>query len=1495
MHIDDVLPEHFASSYPKFITLLERYYEWQNQYDATELLNHLFASRDITETDLTLLNFIEDELLLGGSYFEGSGDKRAAANFSSTLFRAKGSKYSIEWFFRSFFQLDPEVIYPKENIFLIAKQDKPESFTSKIGPDSIRYLTNDRLYQTFAILVRAGIPVNEWKKLFKLFVHPAGMYLGGEVLLEGEASLGLTNDQVNAVVDPHQPHIELIPNTNTTAEGVSVTYSVSSNSHAYQGDYRYYVTHNSTEPEDFVDPPYQLYRVVVQASSIQDADEQFTEAINQNPLNSQFKNYIGKTILIGTLSTGNNATNTPSFQDFDIQQVIDSTPTGVLAESDPDPERVFSTLPRGSYIERVGVIGSDNYITLNDTLVENTATKKFLITGAWRPDPDNPGVVEGWQPFYVDVKTEMTYNSAGAGNEFVGITPPADISTKVYDTPITPNSDQITFEFINDYFLDGTETGENLGNTEQYTINIMDWSRSPFREVLSSQPFQIANVWWDVSTATQTSGFNSFQELGTALTVTINGYNLPSVATTDPIPVRWFIEHITTVDLDFEVVPPTSLANAQSVEVTGGTGYIANAGTFTITPKKDYHTEGEQAFRIHLYGPGIDENGDSVLMNYFHEVRFGNGASATPGGKYHILDDTSTYPQYVTGDQTVTEGNDIVINVSTISGTPNSGDGSEHNPNGDYFYDYNTESYTTDGVLWEILDDLDGRITTLTGREPFSAASTNLTMSTTTADGYYRGQQTATVRVTNHDDGHVAGYPAQISTGTITMNDAAVSDPVISGPASITEGAASGSWSFTHKNSVPGTNYYWWVDGLDDADFTSTPPRTGSRGVLTTDTTANSVIAGGDTMIMTSTMDLSAYLDALTEGTESFTIKVSDSNTNAANEIASFSVDIVDVVPEYTVSSNTPVTEGNDIVLSLAVVNPVPEDVNVTVADDGSGRYTAGAYTFTAPNYNDITIATTLDPAIQNALGASIDVTVTGATSGQTDSTTVVLNDLVPIYEVITSQASYVEGDTIVVGLNVTNSVGENVDLAISDDGTGRYSTAGDTFIWTGLSYGNLNIPTSINAGIDNPQTITLTVTGQSSGVQDTVTFDLTDLLPTYSLTIRNTSNTSITTLVEGGTIRLDLGVTDTVGEDVDWSVSPADARLSATSGTFSSPGYVDIDITTSAPTTFENDPVLTFTVTGQSSGVQASDTLTLQDGPADITYTLTAPAGNVTEGDAWSFTVIASLTNTGTYEDFDWSITGDARVNATGQITAADFVTGSGTVTVNRTSTSDPVYQGPTTITVDGTGATYSNTASDTFSLVDEAGSLNSVTGLDSLNDGGTGTNYTFAITPNTISGDGTSAPYEGSAGFSLLSTGDMNVLGDTVNPALGADNWVTAADQAAGFGNDYQVQVISYSSNPSGFGSGTVANSVYLSGSGSSSNNQGGSTSWDNGTGDWFRLNSTFTMALFILSDASSYQTVTRYVDIEIKEFDGSNYGTGTTVLQKRITLFVEAGGGP
>lgn len=261
--VEGVLPEHFAASYPKFIELLDFYYQYINENDSTELITHLFAARDINETDIQLLSFIEDELLLGDAYFQGfskpdateaerEAQLRAAANFSGIMFRSKGTRFAIEWFFRSFYGIDSEVVYPKENVFKIGDVD------SKIGAESLRYLTDDKLYQTFALLVRVGIPISQWKEMFKLFAHPAGMYLGGEVLLEGEAeSIVSVRMQDSAVEERTTPlySINVLPDDSAdegTIFNLAVTgTNVPDNTSALY----YYIQHVSTSDSDFVSPP----------------------------------------------------------------------------------------------------------------------------------------------------------------------------------------------------------------------------------------------------------------------------------------------------------------------------------------------------------------------------------------------------------------------------------------------------------------------------------------------------------------------------------------------------------------------------------------------------------------------------------------------------------------------------------------------------------------------------------------------------------------------------------------------------------------------------------------------------------------------------------------------------------------------------------------------------------------------------------------------------------------------------------------------------------------------------------------------------------------------------------------------------------------------------------------------------------------------------------------------------------------------------------------
>ena len=199
--IEDALSQHIVESYPKFVSFLRAYFDFEETRESpSHLIQELFYTRDVTQTDLELLSYIEDELLLGQAYFEGFTDKRAAAKYSSTLYKSKGTKYSIQQFFRTFFNVDPDVVYTKRQIFNVGE--------SVIGAESQRYLTDDKLYQQYALLIKTELSVAQWRKPYKLFVHPAGMYLGAEVQLVGQFDLNIEEQPFPGLKDIPEFEVE---------------------------------------------------------------------------------------------------------------------------------------------------------------------------------------------------------------------------------------------------------------------------------------------------------------------------------------------------------------------------------------------------------------------------------------------------------------------------------------------------------------------------------------------------------------------------------------------------------------------------------------------------------------------------------------------------------------------------------------------------------------------------------------------------------------------------------------------------------------------------------------------------------------------------------------------------------------------------------------------------------------------------------------------------------------------------------------------------------------------------------------------------------------------------------------------------------------------------------------------------------------------------------------------------------------------------------------
>lgn len=221
--VTTVLPEYFIEEYSNIISLLEAYYEWMEQNGNPDVkIRDLYRSRDLTQVDTELLQYIEDEILLGQAYFGGFINKREASKFSNVLYRSKGTRYSIQQFFRAFFGSDPDVVYPKEQIFKVGPSvdysldssnnagQQIVSNASKIGAESQRFLTDNKLYQVLSILIKSDIPIDTWRETYKLFVHPAGMYLGGQV------QIASTND---AGIDTLMPEIARTVSTAVVTTG----------------------------------------------------------------------------------------------------------------------------------------------------------------------------------------------------------------------------------------------------------------------------------------------------------------------------------------------------------------------------------------------------------------------------------------------------------------------------------------------------------------------------------------------------------------------------------------------------------------------------------------------------------------------------------------------------------------------------------------------------------------------------------------------------------------------------------------------------------------------------------------------------------------------------------------------------------------------------------------------------------------------------------------------------------------------------------------------------------------------------------------------------------------------------------------------------------------------------------------------------------------------------------------------------------------------------
>tara|TARA_R100001198_G_C5242353_1_gene219980 strand:- start:7233 stop:8201 length:969 start_codon:yes stop_codon:yes gene_type:complete len=174
--VDTVVPEHFKEQYPKLVDFIKSYYEYlDSDGQPTHNLKKMFTIKDPNSTDKEFLDLLYAERVPGISPDTFPSPRFSLLQIPGFL-NSKGSKISIDGFFRWFYGTDVEQILPRNSMFIVGQ--------SEIGAESLRFIQDSYFYQVYSILLRTNIPTAEWFSFYKSYLHPAGFAIFTETLFE---------------------------------------------------------------------------------------------------------------------------------------------------------------------------------------------------------------------------------------------------------------------------------------------------------------------------------------------------------------------------------------------------------------------------------------------------------------------------------------------------------------------------------------------------------------------------------------------------------------------------------------------------------------------------------------------------------------------------------------------------------------------------------------------------------------------------------------------------------------------------------------------------------------------------------------------------------------------------------------------------------------------------------------------------------------------------------------------------------------------------------------------------------------------------------------------------------------------------------------------------------------------------------------------------------------------------------------------------------------
>lgn len=179
--VEEVVPSHFLAQYPKFVSLLKKFYVHlaesgkNNNVD----IENIFTVHDRESAPDAFLDYMFHETVngLGADRFN---EPRLTLKLVPSYYPIKGTTLSVTAFFRYIYGVTATQFYPKTRMFTLNE--------SELGGESLRFLQDSHFYQILSIQIKSPLGISEWRDIYKRFNHAAGFALFAETLFEEKAS-----------------------------------------------------------------------------------------------------------------------------------------------------------------------------------------------------------------------------------------------------------------------------------------------------------------------------------------------------------------------------------------------------------------------------------------------------------------------------------------------------------------------------------------------------------------------------------------------------------------------------------------------------------------------------------------------------------------------------------------------------------------------------------------------------------------------------------------------------------------------------------------------------------------------------------------------------------------------------------------------------------------------------------------------------------------------------------------------------------------------------------------------------------------------------------------------------------------------------------------------------------------------------------------------------------------------------------------------------------